>query len=429
MTKAATNPTIRSRSYARNIFVTILLLAICAQDAVAAGMEVRRDSIAVVQHHDSIPGRVQQIDIIDVFKMMFNLKKNPLQKAPRRGTLGPFYTIVAFPGYAIATGVAAIASANISFRTKKNPMGELSFINNQFQYTQHNQIIVQSLSNFYTSNEKWQFPGDIRFLHFPTTTYGLGSNTLPSAADNIDYYYFRFYRTVLRKVYPDTYVGLGYNLDYRWNIEDYNLGKGTETPLQRYGYKNRSTSSGPTLNFLYDARDNPNRPLSGHYVNVQLMTYLKPLGSNSNWNALTIDIRKYVSVTNKWYAMFAFWGYAWITLSGKPPYLDLPSVGWDSYNNTGRGYGAGRFRGRNMFYFETEFRFDILRNGLLGGVVFGNLETLSDYPGRYFGDLQPGGGVGLRIKFNKHTNSNSCLDYGFGTHDSRGFATNINEVF
>ena len=82
-----------------------------------------------------------------------------------------------------------------------------------------------------------------------------------------------------------------------------------------------------------------------------------------------------------------------------------------------------------MLYFETELRFDILRNGLLGGVVFGNLQTLSGNPGRYFGDLQPGGGAGIRIKFNKHTSTNSALDYGLGSHGSRGFATNLNEVF
>ncbi len=127
--------------------------------------------------------------------------------------------------------------------------------------------------------------------------------------------------------------------------------------------------------------------------------------------------------------MLAVWGYAWITLNGKPPYLDLPSIGWDSYNNTGRGYAAGRFRGKDMLYLETELRFDILRNGLLGLVVFGNASTLTEYTGKYFGPIQPGGGLGLRIKFNKHTSSNSCLDYGFGTHNSRGFATNLNEVF
>jgi hypothetical protein len=374
--------------------------------------------------------RPRQIDIADVIGMILNLKKNPMRKSDKKGATGPFYSIIANPGYAIATGVAAIATINISFRTKKNPKGDLSFVNSQVQYTQYNQVIVQSVSNFYTNNQKWQFPGDIRFMHFPTATYGLGSNSLPSASDNIDYYYFRFYRNVLRKVHTDTYVGIGYNMDYRWKIEDYNAMAGAKsTPFTQYGYSRTSMSSGLSATFLYDSRDNPNRAIRGEFINVQFDSYLKPFGSMSNWNSLTIDIRKYVSLTPKWYAVMAFWGYAWITLNGKPPYLDLPSIGWDSYNNTGRGYAAGRYRGGNMFYFETELRFDILRNGLLGGVVFGNMQTFSDYPGRSFGMIQPGGGAGLRIKFNKYTNANASVDYGVGSHGSRGFSTNLNEVF
>jgi len=369
------------------------------------------------------------LDIVDVFKLMLGLKKNPFHKKVERNSIGPFYTAAIFPGYTLVTGFAAVVNFNISFRTKKNPDGTPSFFNNQFQYTQYNQILFQSLSNFYSNDNKWQFPGDIRFFHFPTTTYGLGSGSLPSAADGIDYYHIRFYRNFLRQVYPSTFLGLGYNLDYRWNITDENAAKGIVTDFIKYGYSRTSTSSGPSLDFLYDTRDNNNRPTRGAFINFQFISYLQALGSTSNWSSMVIDVRKYTLLTKKWYVVLGVWGYAWLTLDGHPPYLDMPSLGWDSYNNTGRGYAAGRFRGRNMLYLETELRFDILRNGLLGLVVFGNATSISEFSGKYFGPIQPGGGAGIRIKFNKHTSSNSALDYGFGTHSSRGFATNINEVF
>jgi outer membrane protein assembly factor BamA len=376
------------------------------------------------------------VDIVDILKLMLGIKKNPFHKKVERNSTGPFYTISAFPGYTLVTGVAAVGNVNISFRTKKNPNGNLSFFNNQFQYTQYNQIIVQSLSNFYTNNNKWQFPGDIRYLHFPTATYGLGTSTLPGPGppsynpDNINYQYVRFYRTVLRQVVPNTFLGIGYNLDYRWDITQTadSLSQGLRD-YTNYGFHKTSLSSGPSLNFLYDTRDNANRPITGTYIDFHFVSYLKPLGSNSNWSSMIIDVRKYFPLTKKWYVVLGVWGYGWFTLNGRPPYLDMPSLGWDSYNNTGRGYAAGRFRGRNMLYLETELRFDILRNGLLGLVVFGNATSISEFSGKYFGPIQPGGGAGIRIKFNKHTSSNSCLDYGFGTHSSRGFATNINEVF
>ena len=69
-----------------------------------------------------------------------------------------------------------------------------------------------------------------------------------------------------------------------------------------------------------------------------------------------------------------------LLFKGNPPYLDLPSTGWDSYNNTGRGYVQGRYRGKDLMYLESEYRFGITRNGLFGGVVFANAETVSNYP-------------------------------------------------
>ena len=82
-----------------------------------------------------------------------------------------------------------------------------------------------------------------------------------------------------------------------------------------------------------------------------------------------------------------------------------------------------------MLYFETELRFSILRSGLLGGVVFTNIESLSEWPSNGFTTFQPGIGAGLRLKLNKKIKTSSAIDYGFGTGGSRGFAFNLNEVY
>jgi hypothetical protein len=416
------------RSLIRTVFVLLMFTLCAANPCTASGNIIQLPDSTMRIGKDTSSVWHRKMDIIDVLRLIVYPKKaNATKREPRK--TGVFYTVVAYPGYAIATGIAAVAAFNISYRPKKHPDGNLSFFNNNFQYTQKNQVLIQSLSNIYTNNQKWQFPGDIRYFHFPTTTYGLGTSTVSGDADGIDYSHFRFYRTALREVVPSTFLGVGYNLDYRWNIIDDNASRGYVTDFAKYGYSRTSSSSGLTFNFLYDSRDNANRPISGTYMDFHVVSYLKPLGSNSNWNSMVLDIRKYIPLSKKWYAELAIWSYTWLTLSGKPPYLDLPSTGWDSYNNTGRGYAAGRFRGKDMMYLETEVRFDIMRNGLLGLVFFGSLETLSEFTGAFFGPIQPGGGAGLRIKFNKSTNANSCLDYGFGTHSSRGFATNLNEVF
>lgn len=365
------------------------------------------------------------MDVFDVVRKVFHIK-TPVDKKERKG---PFITCIPYPNYTIATGFAGAAPFNISFYTSKKYRDRLSFFNNMFQYTQYKQIIYFTLSNLFFHHDKWQFNGDWRYYNFPTYTYGLGTSSLPSELDKVDYQHLRIYEVAYREVANNLSVGLGYHLDYRWGIRDFNAENGERTDYQQYGFSKTSTSSGLSANLLFDSRNNQNNPLYGTYLNFQFRTNLKALGGNSNWNSIIIDARKYIPLTHKWKTELAFWGYVWLTINGKPPYLDMPGTGWDTYNNTGRGYALGRFRGLNMLYLETEFRFAITRNGLLGGVTFLNLQTFSEWPNTTFGMFQPGGGVGLRIKLNKRTNTNSAFDYGFGTGGSNGFAFNLNEVF
>jgi outer membrane protein assembly factor BamA len=182
------------------------------------------------------------------------------------------------------------------------------------------------------------------------------------------------------------------------------------------------------LDIIYDSRKNSINPEGGSaYANVEFLQNSTLLGSDSNWNSILIDLRKYFKVAHQ--SVLAFWFYSVLTISGNPPYLDLPGTGSDTYNNTGRGYEQGRFIGKRYIDLESEFRFPITRNGLLGGVIFCNAESVSELSNSQFEVVYPAFGAGLRIKFNKFSNSNACLDYGVGTKGSRGFFGNLGEVF
>ena len=50
-------------------------------------------------------------------------------------------------------------------------------------------------------------------------------------------------------------------------------------------------------------------------------------------------------------------------------------------------------------------------------------------PGQTIQGVVPGYGAGLRVKFNKHSNTSVALDYGFGQGGSRGLFMNLGEVF
>ena len=121
------------------------------------------------------------------------------------------------------------------------------------------------------------------------------------------------------------------------------------------------------------------------------------------------------------------WGIGWLT-NGDAPYFNLPSVGWDTYSRTGRGYRAGRFRGQDWVYTELEYRTDVTRNGLIGAVAFVNTGTLSDESGN-FGRWVVGGGVGARLKLDKQRRSNIAVDIGWGREGSFGLFLGLNEAF
>ena len=88
-----------------------------------------------------------------------------------------------------------------------------------------------------------------------------------------------------------------------------------------------------------------------------------------------------------------------------------------------------RLRSNGMLYLESEYRFDVTRNGLLGGVLFTNVQTLSDWNTSIYKTFWPGYGLGLRLKLHKQSDINLAFDYGFGLDGSRGFYFNLGEVF
>jgi hypothetical protein len=89
----------------------------------------------------------------------------------------------------------------------------------------------------------------------------------------------------------------------------------------------------------------------------------------------------------------------------------------------------GRFRGDKLLFAESEYRFGITENGFLGGVVFANVQSLSSQPGQSVKGILAGYGAGIRVKFNKHSNTSVALDYGIGQGGSKGIFMNLGEVF
>lgn len=384
----------------------------------------KQNSIAdtVITQQDSL---ASQKDIIDLLHNLLHKNSNQTQQVAKRFN----FSIVPSAGYTASTGFGAGLTSNVAFYIEPKQHENLSNLSAVLLYNQRSQLTFRLGSNIWSKNNNYNFVGDLRLYKFPENTYGLGSLTSLDDLNPVKYNFFRFYETVLKKLKNNLYGGLGYNLDYHFGITQNGEPKQSETDYQLYGQTTRSLSSGITFNLLFDNRKNAINPRNGTYANVIYRPNLKLLGSDNNWQSLIFDLRKYIPLKANGKSILAFWTYENLTLNGHAPYFDLPATGWDTGGNTGRGYVQGRFRGTNMLYAEAAYRFDLTNNGLLGGVLFVNGESFSEYPESRFEKISPGYGPGLRVKFNKHSATNICLDYGIGVNGSHGLFVNLGEVF
>ena len=369
---------------------------------------------------------VQQKDIVDIFQEL--LSRELRKDSALMKDNGPFFSLIPVVGYSLHTGLTGVIATSTTFYSD-NERKKNSRILINGNYSVYNQYWFTVISNIFFEKLKLHLTGDTRYYKFPTITYGLGPKSTFSNPLHIDYSYLRFYQVVFREIASNLFVGMGYNLDLHWNIEADSVPGTDLDQFMRYQKGNQSISSGISLNIQYDNRKNAVNPQNGIYANIQIRPKLTFLGSNKNWQSLLIDIRRYLKLPVSSNNILAFWSYNVITLSGTPPYLDLPSIGWDNYSTTGRGYAPGRYTGRNLIYFESEYRFSLTGNGLLGGVIFGNAQSIPNSISDNIRPIIPGAGFGLRIKINKYSGTNLAIDYGFGIRGSHGFFFNMGEVF
>ena len=81
-----------------------------------------------------------------------------------------------------------------------------------------------------------------------------------------------------------------------------------------------------------------------------------------------------------------------------------------------------------MLYAEAEYRFDFTKNGLWGAVIFTNMQSYTEPKNNKFSYILPAVGAGLRLKFNKYSDSNITFDVAVGK-ESFNWYFNLNEVF
>lgn len=303
--------------------------------------------------------------------------------------------------------------------------------------------------NIFTPGNKWNLQGNLVIAKTVSPDFGLGIGRNYSGPGHDDsvlanprhkgYVIHSVYYNIREKIYKNVaknlFLGAGLSFEIRRNIK-LNDSTGHSTPSAIYnrehGFPNdRYSSNGFLFNVMYITRDNPNRAYKGIFFDAGIRINQKWIGSTKNSTQITTDVRKYFSLSHRSpETVIAFWNWGSYLLNGDIPYLELPGTGRDGSYRSGRGYTSQYFKGTQFNDTELEFRFPILRNKFISGVVFGNLQSSNDEEGtKLFQVFQPGYGAGFRVLFNKTTRTNLALDYAFGRFGRKGFFLNLNECF
>lgn len=408
--------------------------------------EVSTDSVFRKTPQDSISTAHRELyDVVDLFKDINPFKKKSQDSiAKRRSTISYLPNINYNPSIGFQIGVKAVGGLHLGDRKNTS----MSVFATALNYTTKGIMVGYLFNDIYTKENKWNFKGSLFLAKFVGLDYGMGiGNTIETLDPDIEimnnpertryvnqYVLYGFNERVYKKILPGMFVGAGVYFDIKRNIKT--LTNIDNPPIKIYsdwnGFDAKSNNSnGLMFNVQYMTRDNPNSAYKGIYTDVVLRGNQKWMGSSQNNLQLLTDYRQYFQLsTERPNHVLAFWYYGSYDLSGRLHYLDLPGTGKDPYARSGRGYTNGYFKGNSYVYTELEYRFPILRNQFLSGVVFGNIQSVDDQMGtKLFQYWQPAGGAGLRVLFNKLTRTNLCIDYAFGKFGQKGLFLGLNEAF
>ncbi|ERJ60401.1 BamA/TamA family outer membrane protein [Sphingobacterium paucimobilis] len=430
----------------RNLYI-LLFFPLLALNTYAQDLEQQTDSLLLKRIKGEPLPPDSLYDVVNLFQDINPFKKRKKDGIPeKRSGISYLPNLNYNPSIGFQIGIKAVGG--LHFGEKKNT--SMSVFATALNYTTRGIVFGYLFHDVYTRENKWNLKGSLHIAKMVGLDYGMGiGHPLPnpteeeSIINNPDrdrfvnkYTVYGFNERIYKKLSPGLFVGAGAYFELKRNVST--LTEVSPSPNEIYSKWNgfdpaRNNNNGLMFNLQYMTRDNPNSAYKGIYSDVVLRTNQTWMGSSQNAIQLLTDFRKYFQLfpeRGRPNHVLALWYYGSYNLSGKLPYLDLPGTGKDPYAKSGRGYTNGYFKGRSYAYGEVEYRFPILRNQFLSGVVFGNIQTVDDQMGtKLFKYWQPSGGAGLRVLFNKMTRTNLCIDYAIGKFGQKGLFLGLNEAF
>lgn len=336
-----------------------------------------------------------------------------IKSKPNKYVLFP--VIVKSPEYLWGAG----AAGTYYFRLKKDTLSRTSNIKAVGFATLRKQLVLATESNIYFPSEAYILHTILSISRFPDRFWGLGNNTQDSSLEKYAISQFDIYPELLRKVYSNLFVGVGYEFQ---NIFGFTGGDGKLFESEQIPGRNGGKISGASVILTWDSRNNAFSPSRGFYAQYVFGSYNSGLGSDFNFTIQNWDVRKYFPLKKERVLAFQF---NMIVTDGNVPIRNLANIGSNTYM---RGYYEGRYADHDLIAIQAEYRTPVYKR--IGAVAFAGSGKVSS---RFldlvnFSALKPAFGIGLRYALNPVEKLNLRVDAGWGKK-SQGTYINVGEAF
>lgn len=284
-------------------------------------------------------------------------------------------------------------------------------------FTSKKQFLLFAPFELYTDDEKWRFVGELGYYEYFYNFFGQGINSKLEDVETYEVDFPRVRFSALREVIPDISVGVAYEFD---NFSSPIVKENGVLDANDFIGKEGGTVSNLGLIAVYDTRDNIFFPTEGFFVQANMFTSMKVLGSSFSYDKWGVDSRYYQQIKGRHILAANFFV---ANSSSDTPFLDFNYIG----SKRTRGFNDRRFQDNAELTMALEYRFPVYKR--IEGVVFGSSGTVSPDLGSAFSSAyKNAAGAGLRYTINKKEGTRIRVDYGI-SNEGGNFYFTINEAF
>ena len=307
------------------------------------------------------------------------------------------------------------AATILTFPTGDDEVSQLQF---GAAYTLRDQFLSYLPFQLFLKDDQWRVDGELGYYRYTYFYFGIGNGFADYEGENYDVTFPRLRLNSLWALRDKLYMGIALAYD------DFNItqmdSSGLLAQIETTG-SDGSVFAALGLQLRYDSRDKPFFPQKGQIINAQILRNQDWLGSAQAFWQWEVDWRFYKGIKEQkvWANQVYLTG-----RSGNPPFNQLALLGGGSLL---RGYINGRFRDRQAWVSQTEYRFPLSKR--FGAVVFGGLGAVSpSWSSWRFDQLRYNFGLGFRYTILPRDGIRLRLDYGFGQNSSEFYFT-VGEAF